>query len=89
MEASGERIESIVSPSLLASVDIDRPVSADLRIGWEDLLGEPVDPKDYVGLSYPENLALDEVLLAASQQYESSEVATSIKHLDIVRLKSP
>lgn len=30
-----------------------------------------------VGLSYPENLDVDEVLFAASQQYEGSEIATT------------
>ena len=47
----------------------------DLRIGWEELLGEPVE--QYAGLvqqqGHPTDCRVsDELLMAASQQYEQS-----------------
>ncbi len=65
-----------VSPSLLENLDGNNAVPTDLMIGWEELLGVPIDPKDYIGLAQlPE--ATDELLLMASQQYEESEGATN------------
>ena len=41
----------LISTSLLANIDIKNPIDAhaDLHIGWEELLQEPVDLKNYVG----------------------------------------
>ncbi len=60
-------------------------MSADLRIGWEELLGVPFDPKNYVGLVSlldPETPHIDELLLVASQLYEESVVATNTELID-------
>ena len=44
--------QCVISPSLLANVDPDAITHPDLRIGWEELLGEPVDlgSEQYAGL---------------------------------------
>lgn len=61
--------------------NVECSIRADLRIGWEELLGEPVDLKNYVGyLPQLANLRpktpvldeLDDLLMAVSQQYEET-----------------
>ena len=44
--------QCVVSPLLLANVDPDAITHPNLRIGWEELLGEPVDlgSEQYAGL---------------------------------------
>ena len=74
--------QCVISPSLLANIDPDAITHPDLRIGWEELLGEPVDVGSelYAGLvqqrGHPTDCCvsdeLDELLMAASQQYEQS-----------------
>lgn len=39
----------LISLLLLANVNIEHPIDADLRIGWEELLRELVDSITYVG----------------------------------------
>ena len=74
--------QCVVSPSLLANVVPDAIMHPNLRIGWEELLGEPVDlgSEQYAGFvlrrGEPADCCvsneLDELLMAASQQYEQS-----------------
>ena len=74
--------QCVVSPSLLANVVPDAITHPNLRIGWEELLGEPVDlgSEQYAGFvlrrGEPADCCvsneLDELLMAASQQYEQS-----------------
>ena len=74
--------QCVISPLLLANVDPDAITHPDLRIGWEELLGEPVDlgSEQYAGFvlrrGEPADCCvsneLDELLMAASQQYEQS-----------------
>ena len=61
-----------ISLLLLANIDIAHP---DLRIGWEELLGEPFE--QCAGLvqqrGHPTDCRVsDKLLMAASQQYEQS-----------------
>ena len=35
--------QCVISPSLLASIDPDAITHPNLRIGWEELLGEPIN----------------------------------------------
>ena len=37
-----------ISPSLLKDVDTSAPISYKARLGWEELLGVPADPKHYI-----------------------------------------
>ena len=73
--------QCVISPSLLANIDPDAITHPDLRIAWEELLGEPVDlgSEQYADLFKrpPYRLSrvsdnLDELLVAASPQYEQS-----------------
>ena len=62
-----------ISLSLSAKIDPNAITHSDLRIEWEELLGEPVE--QYAGLvqqrGHPTDCCVsDELLMAASQQYE-------------------
>ena len=71
--------QCVISPSLLANFDPDAITHPDLRI---ELLGDPVDlgSEQYTGLVLQRgdpadccvSNELDELLMAASQQYEQS-----------------
>ena len=69
----------VISPSLLANIDPSAITHPDLQIGWEELLGEPVDlgSEQYAGLvqqrGHPTDCCVsdevdevDELLMAAS-----------------------
>ena len=43
--------ETIVSPSLIKEFDPSRSIPAELRIGWEELMGVPINPANYIRLS--------------------------------------
>lgn len=62
--------EPIVSPSLIKKFDPSRPIPAKLRIGWEELMGVPINPAHYTALSTMEfdgtDSTLDTLLLQAS-----------------------
>ena len=67
--------QCVISLSLLVNIDPDAITHPDLRIGWEELLGESVE--QYAGLvqkqGHPTDCRVsDELLMAASQQYEQS-----------------
>ena len=72
--------QCVISPSLLANIHPYVITHPNLRIGWEKLLGEPVNlvSERYAGLvqlrGYPTDCRvsddLNELLMAASQQYE-------------------
>ena len=74
--------QCVISPLVLANIDPDAITHPDLRIEWEELLGEPVDlgSEQCAGLvqqrGHPTDCCmsdeLDELLMAASQQYEQS-----------------
>ena len=65
--------EPIVSPSLIKEFDPSHPIPAKLRIGWEELMGVPINPVHYTGLSAVEidgaDTTFDALLLQASQQF--------------------
>ena len=50
-EVAAATKETIVSPSLIKEFDPSRPIPAELRIGWEELMGVPINPANYIGLS--------------------------------------
>ena len=86
--------QCVISPSLLANIDPDATTHPDLRI---ELLGEPVDlgSEQYAGLvqqrGRPTDCRVsDELLMAASQQYEQSwqQYETTEKKLDELFLVS-
>ncbi len=69
-----------MSPSLLRGVDIDKPVPMDPQIGWEELLGLAVNPIDY---ELPQlDMTNEELLMAASQRYESGSDTPSCNSID-------
>ena len=72
--------EPIVSRSLIKEFNPSHSIPAKLRIGWEELMGVPINPAHYIGLSAVEldgadttfdALLLHALLLQASQQFES------------------
>ena len=75
-----EQKEPIVSPSLIKECNPSRPIPAEFRIGWEELMGVPINPAHYTGLSTLEldsaDPTLDALLLQASQQFESQFKST-------------
>ena len=42
--------ETIISPSLIKEFDPSRPIPLELLIGWEELMGVPINPAHYNGL---------------------------------------
>ena len=70
--------EPIVSPSLIKEFDPSRPIPAKLRIGWEEIIGVPINPAHYTGLSAVKingvDTTFDTLLLQASQQFEEAKL---------------
>ena len=74
--------QCVISPSLLANIDPRAITHPDLRIGWEEPLGKPVDLsfEQYAGLVqqriHPTDCHMsdepDELLMAVLQQHEQS-----------------
>ena len=67
--------QCVISPTLLANIDPNAITHPDLRIGWEEVLGEPVE--QCAGLVQQQGNPTDchvsdELLMAASQQYKQS-----------------
>ena len=67
--------QCVISLTLLANIDPDAITHPDLRIGWEEVLGERCE--QYAGLVQQRGhrtdcRVSDELLMAASQQYEQS-----------------
>ena len=58
----GAAKEPIVSPSLIKEFDPSRPIPPELRIGWEELMGVPINPAHYTGPVF--SVELDGVMLS-------------------------
>ena len=77
-------LDDVIAPSLLQEIDVNKPVSPQLDISWEELLGEaPLvqvlapsgSANDYPGLLVQEDI--DSLLLKASQVFERVNVEGS------------
>ena len=67
--------QCVISLLLLANIDPNAIMHPDLRIGWEEVLGEPVEQCAELVQQQgnPTDCHVsDELLMAASQQYEQS-----------------
>ena len=71
--------EVIISPSLIKKFDPSHPIPAKFQIGWEELMGVPVNPAHYTGLVSGNNkeyddmdTEMDALLVEASQRVEVS-----------------
>ena len=70
-----------ISPSLLKDVDTGAPISYKARLGWEELLGIPVDLEHYIFYKEEapevceESESSDCYFFQASQQYKDSIAA--------------
>lgn len=74
----------IVSPSLLQDLDLCQPVAKDLQIGWEEGMGMPVNPTDYMHQPDMSSEEIEQLFLMASQTYESGELRQG-DHKELVR----